>query len=200
MKQMDPNRLFNQPCNVLLPGKTQILMMKKLLFLLVFALYCANISAQGSSPAEPAPAVREIKSFLSTLTTADLNSLSTYSRAQHIQDLIQKVQPSVYFNSGVVKTYGDKPKALFTDIHSLNGISNASILKNNIEIVTIKINTLSDLNSFIDLSVFSTFKKLKYVYILSAVKVSEPKINSMVTNHQERLGVFYQIDRSDSNQ
>ena len=82
----------------------------------------------------------------------------------------------------------------------LNKISNSNLLKNNIEIVTIKINSKNELNSTIDLSVFSSFKKLKYVYISSNVAINESTISKMIRNYDEKYTIFFTIENGDNSQ
>lgn len=173
--------------------------MKQLVLLLLVAFFNATISAQVSSLNSP-PQVMELKAYLTTLKSSNVNSRSTNNSTQNVENLIYKVQPSIYFNSGEVKTYGEKPRNLFTDVRSLNRINNSNLLKNNIEIVTIKINSSNELNSTIDLSVFSSFKNLKYIYIVSNVSTTDKILSKMIVNYNEKYSVFYTIDKGDSNQ
>jgi len=200
MKNYVPNELANQPNNVLLLPNPLILMMRNLLLLLAFAFYSVNISAQDSGDT---PGVMEVKALLASLKANGSTSRTatpTYSYAENIEDLLYKAQPSVYYNSGVLHTYGEKPRNLFTDVQSLNGLNNPSLLKNNIEMIIIKINSANDLNATIDLSLFSSFKNLKYVYIQSMVNATSTQIASMVVHPEERLRVFYKIQLGESNQ
>jgi hypothetical protein len=142
----------------------------------------------------------DVNSFLSSMRTSEQNRRATYSNAAHIEDLLHKVQPSVYYFSGNVKTYGEKPKNLFTDIPSLNGLNNSDMLKNNIEIVILKVKNAIDLNSTIDLSMLSSFKSLKYIYIVSSVPTTTENITRMIRNYEEKYSVFYKIDKGDNNQ
>lgn len=196
MKNYVPNELINQ-------RKPLILMMRKLLLLLVFALYSANISAQDSRATTPG--VMEVKAFIASLRGNDVvsrgSSSSSFSPAQNVEDLLYKLQPSqYYYNAGAVKTYGEKPKHLFTDKQSLNGLNNPALLKNNIDIVTIRINSANDLIGTIDLSKFSNFKSLKYVHIVSAVPATAAQFSNMVVNADERLSVFYSVENGEKNQ
>ena len=160
---------------------------KQRILLLVVFLFCGfSISAQT-------PAIKEVKSFLTDLKSRDQTSKSTSSSAQNLEDLLYKLQPSVYFNSGTPKTYGENPINLFTNISSLNRIANANFSKDNIEIVTIKIDKPSDLNTTIDLSLFESLEKLKYIYILSNVPTTEQGINRLISNNNDTYGLFYQI-------
>jgi hypothetical protein len=168
--------------------------LKGVMIVAVFTSFCSTISAQNSISSTP---VLEVKSYISSLRTLEQNSKSTYSNAQNLEDLLSKVQPSIYFFSGDIKSYGEKPKNLYAGIGSLNGISNASLLKNNIEIVIIKIDSNNDLNSTIDLNVFSNFYKLKYIYILSSISITEQDISKMILNYDEQYSIFYKIDKGE---
>jgi len=114
--------------------------------------------------------------------------------------LLHKLQPSVYFYEGKVKTYGEKPTSLFTDATSLNRLSGSSFDKNHIKIVTIRISSPSDLNSTIDLLVFSNFKNLKYIHIVSGISATEQDIKGMIRNSNGKQSIFYKIDKGDNDQ
>ena len=81
----------------------------------------------------------------------------------------------------------------------MNGLTDSRILKNNIEIVTIKINNSNELNSIIDLSLFSSFKNLKYIHITSNVPASETVISGLAQNFNAKYSVFYSINNGDYN-
>lgn len=196
MKKHAPNELINQSDNVLLLSNPLVLMMRKLLLLLVVVLYCTNLSAQDSRNANTT-GVMETKAFIASLRTNEQTSRSStasFSVAQSVEELVYNVQPAQYLNSGVVKTYGEKPRHLITDKQSLSGLNNPALLKNNVDIVSIRINSASDLNGTIDLSLFSSFTSLKYVRIVSAVPTTAAAINQMIVNPEERLTVFYSIE------
>ena len=126
-----------------------------------------------------------------------LSSFSASEQAEnvvHLKSLLDDLQSSVYFESGVTNVYGERPNSLFTNPESLNGLANATIEKSNIEIVTIRLSRDSDVNRVIDLSVFADYPKLKYIYILSAVANNAQNISRSVRNIPNRMHVFYKID------
>lgn len=196
MKKHAPNELINQSDNVLLLSNPLVLMMRKLLLLLVVVLYGTNLSAQDSRNATTT-GLMETKAFIASLRSNEQTSRSStasFSVAQSVEELVYNVQPAQYLNSGVVKTYGEKPRHLITDKQSLSGLNNPALLKNNVDIVSIRINSASDLNGTIDLSLFSSFTSLKYIRIVSAVPTTAAAINQMIVNPEERLTVFYSIE------
>ena len=177
---------------------------KNILLLLVFLLILfssINLSAQEQrSNSTEERKIAERKTFLSDLRMAEQSARSTYSNAQHIEHLLSKVQPAVYCYSGNIKTYGDKPTCLFTNVQSLNRLNDTTIQKDNIEMATIKIESQSDLSATIDLNLFSDFKNLKYIQIVSTISTTEPIITRMIHNNEGKYSVFFKIQTGDSEQ
>lgn len=167
---------------------------------LLLIFYSASIQAQDQRNSADRLQVRNTKSFLSNLRTNEQTTGAAYSNAQRIENLLTKVQPSVYFYSGNAKTYGEKPVCLFTNVQSLSSIGDSSLSRNNIEMAKITIETTSDLNGTIDLNVFADFKNLKYIQILSKVPTTEQAINNMIRYNGEKYSVFYKIQTGDSEQ
>jgi hypothetical protein len=192
MKKTTQNLIVNFKSNLIPSQQLLSLTIKKVLFIIVFSFSFATISAQNGNSVTPA--VMEVNAYVSSLKLIEKNFPSNFSNAQNVEDLVYKLQSSVYFNSGNVKTFGDNPKNLYTDIASLRGISSVSLSKRNIEIVIIKINNSNDLNSIIDLSLFSDFHKLKYIYIVSSVNTTEQNIAKMIRNYDEQYSLFYKIN------
>lgn len=200
MKKHVPNQFINHPNTFLLFKTPPILIMKRLILLLIFTLFSVSISAQVKKIDEDAPKFMEVKDFISTLK--NINSTARKSKPQktNLEKLLYDNQSSIYLNSGNVKTYGENPKNFYVDFQSLNKVNTANLLKNDIEIVTIKINSSNELNSTIDLSVFSSFKKLKYVYISSNVLINESIVSKMIRNYDEKYTVFYTTENGDKSQ
>ncbi|WP_170826779.1 hypothetical protein [Flavobacterium caeni] len=175
--------------------------MRKLLLLLAFVLFVTGASAQESRMSSGIP---EVKAFIASLKATEQTSRAAastdFSQASSVEDLVFKAHDAQYLSGGVVKTYGSKPRQLFIDATSMGGLNNPSLLKNNVDIVTIRINSASDLNATIDLSQFSSFKSLKYVHIVSTVATSASHLSSKIVNNEERLTVFYSIHTGEGNQ
>lgn len=169
--------------------------MKHLILLIIVTFYNVTISAQVSNLNNESTQIMEAKAFISNLKKSNQTSRNSSSKAQNVENLLYKLQPSVYLKATEVNTYGENPTNLYVEISSLNRINNAAILKDNIEIVTIKINTLSELNSTIDLSVFSSFDNLKYIYIICTVPTTNITLSKMIVNYNEKYGIIYTIDK-----
>ncbi|MGG7036071.1 MAG: hypothetical protein ACI7YS_12865 [Flavobacterium sp.] len=186
-------------------------MKAKAILLLMLGFLCSNITAQINRNSttvassgltvteETVPSVIEMDAFISSQTTTNRKSSNHFSDAQNVSDLISQVQPSVYITLQGINTYGENPKNLFIDFNSLKDLDNPSVLKNNIEIAIIKINNSQELNSTIDLSRFSAYKKLKYIYFISTVNATGENFNKMIVNNNEKYSLFYKINTGEGN-
>ena len=97
-----------------------------------------------------------------------------------IESLINDIQSAVYVEQDGIKSYGIKPVSLFVDAKNINKIKLLNIKKEAIEIATIRINNFDDLKSDIDLTTFSEFNNLKYIYIISDIKCNESDIKPII--------------------
>lgn len=180
--------------NSLLFGKFPILFMKRQLLITVLACFCTIASAQNFKTAQDIQ-LMEVKAYLAYLKTSEVSSINSILNSNRLEQLLLEVQPSVYYLTGEVKTHGEKPTALYTNSSSLNAIDNASIESATIEMVTINLSQNTDLGRPLDLSVFSNFPNLKYIYILSNIETTGTVISSLIRNSNPEIGVFYKIDK-----
>ena len=195
MKKTTLNQIVDFKINLISAQQIFSLTIKRVLLILVFSISFVNMSAQNSSSVTPT--VMDVNAFISSLKAGNAKMKVSVSNSQYVENLVFGIQPSIYFNSGIVKTYGDNPVKLFTDIPSLNGISSANLLKDDIEIIVIKIKSSTDLYSKIDLLKFSEFNKLKYIYILSNVSTTEQNIANMFLNYNQQYSIFYKIENAE---
>ncbi len=193
MEKSVPNQFFNPLNNFLLFGQFQILNMKRLLLLLVLAFYCAGISAQerGSQGSQ----VMEVNAYMAYLRASEVSARNLNSNSSRLENLLKEVQPAIYFLNGEIRLYGENPTSLYTDVASLQGLASRITGNESIEIVTISMNQTSDLSRPIDLSAFSNFPNLKYIYIMSTVETSGNVISGLIRNSNARFGVFYKVDK-----
>lgn len=150
------------------------------------------VKAQDNSVIE----IMEVESFIASLESSE----SSKPEALQLDNLLHNLNPSVYVEHENINIYGNRPVNLIVNISSLSELNNPDIPKNNIEIISIKIENTSNLNSIIDLSTLSNYYKLKYIYILSLVPVSEEDISNMILNNDKEYSIFYKIDKGESNQ
>lgn len=152
-----------------------------LLFTLAFffLLPSKSVAQNGNSVT---PQVKELDVYLSLLKSSNQNKFN------YVENLIYGLQPSIYFYSNVINTYGEKPNTLYIDINSMQDSGNPDVLRENIEIVNLKIiNT----NDKIDLSKFSNYNNLKYIYIVSKINLNDQNVINMIRNYDEKYIIFY---------
>ena len=198
MEKKAPNLLYNLHI-IRITKNNKIYHNLKSFLLLGFMLYYVSVPAQQIIT-ETSPQVFELKSFIkSAKKNAAVSKSTRTNNTENLEDLVFNNQPSIYYYNGSVKTYGEKPKNLFTDAASVNQLNQTNMLKNNIEIVNINFNTASEANQFIDTNSFSTFKNLKYIYLVFNFQISDEKIRNIIRNHNDKYSVFYNVSIGDSN-
>jgi hypothetical protein len=201
MKTNSPNILFNHQANCLLEKTSQV-MKQKLLLILMLVSFCSVSFAQGTRTGGTV-VVTDVNSLLFSTGSTSARMASTNASSinvERLKALVTQVQSSTYYYEGVVKTYGTAPTNLFTDLGSINQLNNSITQKENIEIVTLRINTASELNSTIDLSAFSNFPNLKYIYFITKLNTTSTAIAGRIVNYDDRFNLLYKIDKGDRNQ
>jgi hypothetical protein len=199
MKTNNPNVFFNHQTNLLFEKTSQIMKQKLLFTLMLVSIYSSVFAQVAKAGKNGTIVLTELNSLLASGKTSG-SALPSHSSAdkidlQRLNDLVSQVKPSIYFYQGEIKSYGDYPTNLYTDASSLGQLNSTISEKQNIEIVTIRINTASRLSTAIDLSFFSNFPNLKYIYILSNVETTESVIAGLIRNNEERFTIFYKIDK-----
>jgi hypothetical protein len=193
MEKCVPNQIYNPLNNFLLFGQIQILIMKRLLLLLVLVFYCSSVGAQERGTQESQ--VMEVNAYMAYLRASEVSARNLNSNSIRLKNLLEEVQPAIYFRSGEIRLYGENPTSLYTDVASLQTLLSRVTANESIEIVTISLSQSSDLNNPIDLSIFSNFPNLKYIYIMSTVETSGSIISDLIRNSNSRFGVFYKVDK-----
>lgn len=190
-KQMIPNQLFNPPGNFLLFEKDFQPMTKKLLLMLLFV--CAFATNSWAQTAAQRP-ILQVDDFIASVR-ANTTARSANSQAARISSLVRDAQPTAYYQSGTLKLPEEgQPVRLYTNIASLPAIQNgvSGLAPDVVEIVRLKVANASQLNGGIDLSAFSGFPNLRFIYIASDVEVTPEMINSALVNDNPNYQIFYE--------
>jgi len=162
------------------------LLRHSVLLLLFVALLPQAIMAQTPRTSERLT-LTSLNQFLAALPV-------NHSETLRVKSLLKDLQPSVYLRAGVTNNYGDEPVCLFTDVSSINLIQVVDEQhRNTVELITININESIDLNGNINMSLFSVFPNLKYIYIISSVDTTPRKITNMFSQVNSQFKVFYNI-------
>lgn len=118
------------------------------------------------------------------------------SSANIPNQLLHGKNPTIYIeNSRVINVTGDtSPKVLkLLDANSYNLLQDNNPLYNNVEVITITLSRISDLNNRLDLSRINGFSSLRYVYVKCLFDCSDQQISNFLLNAESVTTVFYKV-------
>ena len=185
MKNFNLSQRFNLQLNRMNYRNCNLKVIIKISIFLLVSLTYQNNMAQGALSNS---SIKEVNSYLSEVKTT---SVSDY---QNLDGLIHNLNPAIYTYDNTLKIYGENCTVLFSDIASLNFIKNNTIPSNSVEIVRINISKNTDLSQKIDLSIFSNFPNLKYIYLFSIIESNETTLNQMFQNYDSKYTLVYSIN------
>ncbi|WP_290843185.1 hypothetical protein [Flavobacterium sp.] len=166
----------------------------RILLLLAFVFASTGIWAQTAKGTKNGAAVAQSETSTKAILHVDqfLSALQSKSGGDsQVRSLLYEPQSAVYVETGNVKTYGENPVCLFTDVRSLSSLGTLNLPKT-IELVSVKVKNLGELSG-LNLASLSAFPRLQYVYIVSEVETQGPKIVAAVKDNDPRYSVFYNI-------
>ena len=142
--------------------------------------------------------IYELKSHKAETSSSKIKSNKKENSNRDIfNNLAYNLHPSIFIENGIEKTtYGNglPIKLIFEDVNSLNILNLDNEKYNEVQMLTIKINSLSELNNYYDFSEKSELKKLQFIFIKSNIKCTPDKIRKFLkTNSNTR--VYYTINR-----
>jgi len=111
------------------------------------------------------------------------------------KSLIEDLHASVYLENNNIKKYGLNPKCLF--VASLSDLVNVSgsFTKDYIEIVTIKIQTISELSQPLNLAIFSEYQALRIIYLQLPFECTINQLNNFIQNQESNYHLIYTIEK-----
>ncbi len=123
-------------------------------------------------------------------------SVSRSSVTSYPEDLLYDLAPSVYIaNNQIVEvTDGQAPKVIkLKDINSFNILSTRNDLFKRVEMITINIQSASDLARPFNVDNIRGFGSLKYIYLKCEASVSEAQIRNFIQQADPEISIFYKI-------
>lgn len=133
------------------------------------------------------------KSFISEESSQ--TSIQNQNEFTSGKSLIEDLHSSVYLENGSIKIYGLNPKCLFVSTLPDLGNVSGSFTKDYIEIVTIKILTVSELSQPLDLTIFSEYQALRIIYILLPFECNVDQLNNFIQNQTTNYHLIYTIEK-----
>jgi len=112
-----------------------------------------------------------------------------------LKSLVYEVKSSIYFYNGTVKTYDSKPECLFTDIKDFNNLAKQDMARNDIELITIRVENIKDFQENINLNSVSNFPKLKLIYILATFNYDINSLPKTIINNSDSYVIVFNSDK-----
>lgn len=111
-------------------------------------------------------------------------------------NLTQKLHTTAYIsNNNVNKVYGEGAvkKITFKDSKSFGLLNDNKY--DNVELITIKVNNISDLNNKLDLTANNNLGSLKYIFIRCSFKCKKQQIKKFIkANRNSNIRIFYRTE------
>lgn len=155
--------------------------MNKLHLILLFVLFSASLFAQN---------VQELNSFLAEAKKT--NDPAIMSEAKHLESLIRDLQPTVYINNMSIENNEAQPVCAEVDASSVDQLSLQNELFIKVEIITIRLQSPSDLDFILDLSILTGFTNLKFVVFLCEFECTDKDIDKIFLT-KSGITVFYKV-------
>ncbi len=125
-------------------------------------------------------------------------SSSDDTTRKDFNDLQFKSQHSIYVANKKIltKTGEDKVARLrLEDVSSLDFLYTHNPDFKQIEIISIKINNVSDLNQKLDMSKLSAFDQLKYIFLQCGFDCTEDQIQKFILNYKSNITIYYMVSK-----
>lgn len=159
------------------------------------------VSANGFSQAISRPNQSVEKSTVSVVKLDDylksiIDSNKSTAKDDHdnLLSLVKDLKPTIYLKNGLVKTYGENPSVLRSDVTSLKLASNNKSSMKDVEIIIVNVDSSKDIQAPIDLSFVTNLKKVRYVYLLLSFDESASTLSNWIKNLNQDTVVLYTID------
>jgi hypothetical protein len=164
--------------------KIYSLFLTVLLVIILFVFSVQNLSAQN---------LIEYSSLINSMN--ETKQMSALSNAEHLRSLVYDLNSKLYINNQIENAVGiTNPVCVKIDAQSIDKLYEENQLFNQVELITINLNDLNELNFFLDLSKLKSFTNLKYIQFLCSFKCDPLLINNLYQKISNTdIIVFYQI-------
>lgn len=182
MKNIYPNNVNSNRTCIETRWTKRILYSFCVLFLLV--LSSGLLVAQESRIYELTDNKAEMKSTLAEQQNVDFNKLHS---------LVYDLHPTVYVQDNKIElTPEESPSVLkLENIESFNSISTSTESYIKIELVVIRLNTPSEINTTLDFATLNGFDSLKYILVECSFNCTEPQIRNLISNSNPDVTIFF---------
>lgn len=155
-------------------------------------LILVSISSGLSQSSNQRAQILTKDAFLNSLSVSNTRNSTEYS---HVLGLLNDSNSSLYLSNGQVRTYGQIPVCMFTDLTSLSIADRPDLPTNDIELVTIKIARASDITGPIDLTTICNYKNVKYIHIKLNFDMEASQLTRLIKNCNPKCIVFFSVQK-----
>lgn len=152
--------------------------------LLILFLVFIGLYTYGQTVLELNSELTEMKASVDTIIAGE---------AAHIKSLVTDLYPTVYIGD-VVKASGESlPVRADVKAGAVSKLSIENSLFEQVELITIRINSSADFTTVVDLSTIQGFTNLKYVILLCSLECTAEQLGAIVTGNTTGIKVFYSV-------
>src|SRR5690606_23049490 len=155
-------------------------------FLTVIVMVLVLVSVSGYSQNNPVFRIYE---------NSSQQSLKSSSKQNFPEELLHGNNPTIYMANGDMTTITGptKPLVLRADQTSLTALCTRDQLYSKVELITIKLNNITELNTPFDVGNIRGFSSLKYIYINCAFECTDQQISNFIINADPELIIYYKV-------
>lgn len=130
-----------------------------------------------------------------SLVNADGNNVAaSVANDARLKSLRHDLHPGIYFRDGELSLREKAATTLITDVASATVIGKEAFATSGIEMVTITVDSPSELSSFVDLSGFSDYERLKYIQVRASFPCSKDDLYRMLKNISTQYLILLNVD------
>ncbi len=130
--------------------------------------------------------------FLNSLSVSSTRNSTEYN---NVLGLLNNSNSSLYLSNGQVRTYGQIPVCMYTDLTSLSIADRPDLPTNDIQLVTIKIGRASEITGPIDLTTICNYKNVKYIHIKLNFDMEASQLTRLIKNCNPKCVVFFSVEK-----
>jgi hypothetical protein len=185
------NKDLIQPTETSFLQSISIVRNTKIAFTLIMMMF--SLSNGFSQASNQRAQIITKDAFLNSLS----NSSTRYSSTEYnnVLGLLNNSNSSLYLSNGQVRTYGQIPVCMYTDLTSLSIADRPDLPTNDIQLVTIKIGRASEITGPIDLTTICNYKNVKYIHIKLNFDMEASQLTRLIKNCNPKCVVFFSVEK-----
>lgn len=136
------------------------------------------------------------------LISDDNPQSNTNTSREAFYNLIYNLHPTAYVDNNAIKIGGNSGnsnlpilKLTFHDTKSFSVLNQANAQYNNVELMSINVMTVGDLNNRLNLVDVGNLNQLKYIYIECYFDCTASQLKEFITYDNPNIRIFYKVSK-----